>query len=68
MPTVVGCVLGGQVEEQHQLRVKRSNAMRDDFSKDVKETLSLRVCLQCSLCGCQTSGPTAEPEGRVSRR
>src|SRR3954468_17424282 len=39
--------------------------MRDDFSKDVKETLSLRVCLRCSLCECQTSGPTADPDGRV---
>ena len=65
VPTVVGCVLGGRAEVRHELRLMRSNAMRDDFSKDVKEALSLRVCLHCSLCGRQTSGPTAEPEGRV---
>lgn len=39
--------------------------MRDEFRKDVKETLSLRVCLRCSICDCPTSGPTNEPDGRV---
>ena len=39
--------------------------MRDDFIKDTKERLALRVCMKCSICVCPTSGPADSIDGRV---
>lgn len=38
---------------------------RDEFSKDTRDTLALRVATKCSYCACQTSGPTDDPVRRV---
>jgi len=37
--------------------------MRDDFIKDTKERLALRVCMKCSICVCPTSGPADSMTG-----
>lgn len=40
-------------------------SLRQDFNKDVRDRLAIRVCYKCSLCRCPTAGPAADESGRV---
>jgi hypothetical protein len=39
---------------------------RDDFPEGVKLQLAKRVGFKCTVCGCETSGPSSDPKRSVS--